>query len=250
MDTVRMKFLAFKNIVFDYTLKEDELFHKLNVLFSTEGYLKRNYKHFSLYYTCPNASIIPAPIYDKTEKALFDEFLGQSVNGQIHLEKYIQKIDAYLIFTIPEAIYNLALNQLDSPVFFHQAIPMIENAMVAAKGKAGNNRVFAQVHSDFADIIVIQDGKLLLYNSFSYKTDKDLVFYILYLFDLFQLPTQHTTLELSGFIDERAEFFILLKTYIRDITFQEFNRSFSYSYKFNELPQHHFSNLINLFRCE
>jgi len=250
MDTVRMKFIAFKSILFDKVLEGKELFQKLDVLFNTEGYLKRNYRYLSLYYVSSRASLIPGPLYDRTEKVLFDKFLGQSENEQVHLEKYIQELDAYLFFSLPETIYNMSLNQLDSPKFFHQAIPMIENALVAGKGKSGNNRVYAQIHPDFMDVIVIQDGKLLLYNSFPYKNEKDMEFYILYLYDQFQLPTQQTTLELSGLTNERSEFFILLKNYIRVIVFQEFNRSFSYSYTFNELPQHHFSNLINLFRCE
>ncbi|MCK5822249.1 MAG: DUF3822 family protein [Bacteroidales bacterium] len=250
LNTVHMKFLAFKNIVFEEKLDGDALFQKLNVLLSTEGYLKRNYKLCRVFYTYPKASLIPAPLFDKAESALYSEFMGQSENGLIQLEKYIKEIDAYLVYSIPENIHNLAMNSLDSPIFFHQAIPMIENAMIATRNTQGNNRVYAHIHPNFMDIIVIQDRKLLLYNSFPYKTEKDLVFYILYLFDLFQLPSQHTILELAGFIDERTEFFLMLKKYIKDIVFQEFNRSFNYSYKFNELPQHHFSNLINLFRCE
>lgn len=250
LDTVRMKFVAFKNILFGEILDDDELFQKLDILLNTEGYLNRNYRLLSLYFASPNATLIPAPIYDSSRKAQFEEFLGSSRENHTIIEKYIKGIDAFLIFSMPYKLHQLALNQLDTPNFFHQSIPMIENAMVAAKGLAGSNRVYAQIYPGLMDIVVIQDGKMLLYNSFVYKTVKDLVFYILYLYDQFQLPTQHTTLEIAGNTDERSELVVMLKKYIREIVFQEFNRSFSYSYTFNELEQHHFSNLINLFRCE
>ncbi len=250
LDTVRMKFIALNNILFKEQLEGEALYQKLDNLFNTEGYLNRNYKYLNLYYVSPKATLIPASLYDETKKVSIEKLLGLSSDEHIVQAKFIQSLDSYILFSIPEKIFNLVLHKLDSPTIFHQSIPMIENAIIAAKGKLGSNRVYVNIHSDFADILVINDKKLLLFNSFNYQTYKDLAYYILNIYDQFKLPVKQTSLELFGLTDEQSDLYLLLKNYIHDIVFQDFNRSFSYSFAFNEIPQHYFSNLINLFRCE
>lgn len=250
LDTVRMKFLAFKNVMFGMELEGEELYSKIANQIRTEGYLNRNFRHLSLYYSSPKASLIPAEYFNESKKESLADFLGPSSESQVLLHRYCKNLDAYLLFEIPKRIHSLTENGLDAPGYFHQSIPLIENAIHSSKGKANFNRIYAQVNPGFIDLVVVKAGKLVLYNSFHFKTEKDLAFYVLYVFDQFKLSTKQTTLEICGFTDESDEYVQLLRSYIREIVFQEFNRSFSYSLSFNELAQHHFSNLINLFRCE
>ncbi|MBT3244070.1 MAG: DUF3822 family protein [Bacteroidetes bacterium] len=248
LDTVRVKFIAFKNIWFGENLEDESLFDKLDALFLTEGYLNRNYRHLFFNFICRKATLIPAPIYVDDDKESYLDFIDSSSDSEIVLSKLIPGVDAFLVYSMPEKVYQLANHHLDDPSFFHQASPFIENAIISSKGKSSANRVFIQINSNFADLLVIEGGTLKLYNTFSFKTLKDLIFYILYIYDQFRLPTQQTPLRLSGYFT--SELLDQLGRYIRRIEYEEFNRSFTYSYTFNELEQHSYTNLINMFRCE
>lgn len=250
LDTVRGKFLVFKQIPFEEEQQGDHLYHSFEQLCNSEAYLSRNYKKLSFCYAHPKATLVPAPMYDFAEKEKYQLLFGHQNEEEALLDNYIQVIDTYLLFSIPERLINLAADKLDSPQFFHQANPLIENALINAKAKTGKNKVYANISNGFMDAVLIQEGQLKLYNSFPYKTTKDLVFYLLYLYDQFHLSNEHTSLELSGQTEEQGELHNYLQNYLKQIVFQSFNRSYSYSIGFNDLIQHHYSNLINLFRCE
>ncbi len=250
MDAVRMKFMVFKNNWFGDALKGDQFYDKIETIIAVDGYLNHNYKKISFCLANPQATLIPEPMFQVSDKDSFRPYLGEISDDDILIERFIPSLDSYILFSLPSRIYNQALNILDGPQFYHQSHPLIENALSGSKAKTGKSVVYVNIFNEFMDAVVIDDGQLKLYNSFPYKTDKDLVFYILYLYDQFKLLSENTRLEIAGLINENSELVSLLKRHIRHIQFQEFNRSFSYSYTFNELSQHHFSNLINLFRCE
>jgi len=250
LDTIRMKFLAFKHIRFTEEIPDEEMPAKIESLFNTEPYLHRNYKHFYFAYITPSATLVPTPLF-KEEDA--QEFLKFSVPVKLSdkiLHRPVSGLDAQLLYAVPEELINLTKHHISNTRFFHHAIPFIENGLIEAKGKSNTNRVLTQIHHHIIDIVVVQDGKFMLYNSFPYRTHEDLVFFVLYIFDQFALNTTETELIISGIIDKNEDFDALIRKYIRRISYQEFNRSFTYSYTFNDLPQHSFTNLINLFRCE
>jgi len=250
MDTVRMKFLAFKHNTFGEALSGSLLYEKIESILAIDGYLNQNYKKLYFSIISPKATLVPSPIFDSAKKASYNSYLQIENEDSIVLDNYISTIDSYIIYSIPSRLYNQAINILDTPQFFHQSHPMIENAVTSAKSKSGKSKVYVNINHGFMDAIVVNNGQFQLSNSFSYKTDKDQVFYILYLYDQFKLPNESTILEISGEVQEDSEMIRILRKHIRNVNFQQFNRGFSYSYTFNELIQYQFSNLINLFRCE
>ena len=189
-------------------------------------------------------------MFDPGDKEKLSSLFGHQHEPEVLMENYLRDIDSYLVFSLPERLVRIAEDNLDAPQFFHQAYPLLEHALTQAKLKTGKTKVYVAIYPGFLDAVVILDGQLKLYNSFPYKSVKDLVFYILYLYDQFQLTNEQVPVELSGELDEHGELHHYLENYIRQIHFQTFNRSFSYSLGFNDLPQHKFANLINLFGCE
>lgn len=250
LDTVRVRFIALKNIPFKEHLDGDPLLVKLESILSTDPYLSRNYKKLSLSYTSPKSTLVPSPMYDPQDKERFMKLFGHAAESEVLLENYLQQIDTYLLFSFPERLMNILSGMLDTPRFYHQAFPLLENAITNAKSKSGKFKVYLAIYPGFLDVVVIAEGQLRLHNTFAFKTPKDLVFFVLYLFDQLELSPETTPVEISGFVYEQDESYLLLSKYIRQLSFQELNRSYSYSFAFNDLIPHHYSNLINLFRCE
>lgn len=248
LDTVRGKFLLFKTVSFGEILSDDALYQRLDKLIHTEPYLSRNYKKLSACVATQKQTLVPAPMFGLTEMDRYKKLFGHENEPESLLENYLKDLDSYIVFSLPERLINLMEDRLDAPQIFHQMNPLIQSALVHAKNQ--KNLVYGCVYSQFIDVVVVQDRQLKLANSFPYRSAKDLVFYLLYVLDQFQLSGESTPLRLAGDVDDQSEVFQLLRQYIREITWQGFNRSYNYSVGFNEIVQHRYVNLIDLFGCE
>jgi len=65
---------------------------------------------------------------------------------------------------------------------------------------------------------VVQNQKLLLFNSFEYKTPEDFIYYILFTAEQLQLNPENFQLELLGTIQEEDAYYKIAFQYIRNVS--------------------------------
>ena len=68
------------------------------------------------------------------------------------------------------------------------------------------------------EISVIQNQKLLLFNSFDYQTPEDFIYYVLFTAEQLNMNPEKFLLELIGAIDTESEFFKIAYKYIRNVS--------------------------------
>jgi hypothetical protein len=78
--------------------------------------------------------------------------------------------------------------------------------------------MFVHMNENHFEIIVVQNQKLLLFNSFEYKTPEDFIYYILFTAEQLQLNPENFNLELLGNIQEDDVYYKIAYQYIRNVT--------------------------------
>jgi hypothetical protein len=76
-------------------------------------------------------------------------------------------------------------------------------------------------------------------------TPEDIAYYLIFVFEQLNLNPEEITLVLMGSVDRYSPVYDLLFRYIRNIDFAARNDSISYSYIFNEVPDHFYFSLLN-----
>ena len=248
LDTVRNKYIAFKHHHFEKskTGSPEDQFRRI---LETDNYLIKKYKSAALIYSTINASLIPNPLFeeDKLEDLFcFSNYLPD--NHTICSSKFAL-LDARVIFAVPEKILVPLRSNPNDFKLYHQSNPLIDQAFAEAGSKDGPSRVYLNATPGFIDIVLMKNGQLVLYNSFIYRSDEDLIFYLLYVYEQFSLNPGQAVLTVSGTIEKESAIIDKLSDYIKDIRFASFSRGFNYSYTFGQLKQHRYHNLINLYNC-
>jgi hypothetical protein len=80
---------------------------------------------------------------------------------------------------------------------------------------------YVHVNKKQLDITVLNQRKLLLYNSFIYETKEDFVYYVLFVLEQLDLDTKTTSVKLFGAIDEDDALFQLCYNYIQHLSILE-----------------------------
>lgn len=248
LDPVREKYIAFENINFPKDLILEDLLNYIEDYLDKHELLIHGFKATKLIWETNKNTLIPNSYFKTENLKMYFEF-NQKLDDldEIHYNE-LKYVDAYSVYIVPNQIANIFAKRFEKIQFYNQQIPFIEHSLFKHHSEA--KKVLVNVNTDFIDLCITQNGKLLLYNNFHYENEMDMIYFILYTFDQFELDTQQTELILSGLIDPKSNSYSKLKSFIDHLKFEKLPEEFSYSYTFNKIPSYNFSNLFTLHLCE
>ena len=94
--------------------------------------------------------------------------------------------------------------------------------------------------------LVIDSGKVVLYNIFSYQNPDDVVKYILTAFQKLHLDQNNTEVVVWGNIPAKSDEYAALYRYIRQLTLGTKPNFLTFSHVFDEAPDHQYVDLYSL----
>ncbi|MBU8893421.1 MAG: DUF3822 family protein [Bacteroidales bacterium] len=248
LDPVRNKFIALSHKNFEKDLFIDYLLNYVKEYIDSNELLNKPFKNTRIIWLSDKCTLIPDILFDENNLKKYFEF-NQKLDelDEIHFKK-LKYSDSYSVYTIPNLFASLFINKFGDITFYNQQIPFINTILF--KHHSETKKVFVHINEDFIDIGITENGKLIFYNNFRYKTDHDLMYFTMYIYDKLNLNTDNTELIISGNRDKKSIFYLELKDFIRHIRFDKLPEDYSYSYTFNKIPEHTFTNLFNLQLCE
>jgi hypothetical protein len=107
--------------------------------------------------------------------------------------------------------------------------------------------LFMHISASHFDIVRFQtDGQLQLMNRFVYKSDSDMLYFLLLCCEKLQLDREAVHLILSGEIEEQSAAYDLLYNYFRNVSFSKPGSELQFSKSFDEAAKYRHLELYNL----
>jgi hypothetical protein len=216
--------------------------------FGTLEKLGNNFKSVTCALAHNKFTLVPSSLFDEENKGSLLGF-NHPLEGdeKIHSDT-LKNIEAKNIFSISRDSESVIRRQFPNVHFMHNVTSFIEGLLIQNKNNKGK-KVFANIHSSYFEVIILEGRELIFSNAFKYKTPEDLAYYILFVYEQLHLNTEEIELILSGEIEKTAQEHSLLYNYIRHVKFASLPDSFKYSYKFDEIAPHRFISLFNQYLC-
>ena len=140
-----------------------------------------------------------------TDFFAFDELSAKNINN-VYIP-YVQ-------------INNVLLDQLGAFTYQHINTALVDRIL----DLSANNKeieVYAYVQKDHFELIVAQEGQLILFNSFLYNTAQDFIYYLLFVYEQLKLDAETVPLKLLSRIEKDDSLFEQAYTYIRHVEILE-----------------------------
>ena len=109
--------------------------------------------------------------------------------------------------------------------------------------------ILIQIHSNYIEVIVKQEQKLVLVNQFTITTNEDILYYVLFIIEQYQLNPLTANLTIVGNVDSTSELVTSLKKYIKNVRLALGNKTIIWA-SINGMPQHFNYTLLNRLFCE
>ncbi len=249
-DTARKKFIYLEHINTSGLNTCDELFEKLKIILKNNDYLNLEYKQVKAIVHANKSTIVPSELFNiSSAKDIFSFNHNRNPESELFYNLIVNN-DSFLISEANSKIITLLKEKFNNVKIYHQATSFIESNLSLFKNKLSVPKVFINKSKDYVDIIVLKDNKLLLHNTFNYKSLEDFVFNVMYIYEQLKLNSTEVELLISGNIDKKAEEIKLLKKYIKTVSILFPSKIHTYSYTFKQIPIQTYTNLFNLQACE
>lgn len=226
--------LFFTEYFFDDTLNSPvDLLNKVKTIFKEDANLQLEYAKVEAIHQNNLSTLVPNTYFDENN---LDAYLKHNIktlkNDFITFDDF-DKLDAKNVYVPFVNINNYLFQNFGEFEFNHHLTLLIDKLLDLPS--TDEKVMYINVSKNSFDIIIIEDKKLILSNSFSYTSKEDFIYYVLFTAEQIQLNTEEFKLYLLGEINETSEIYIIAYKYIKNISFLESKNAI---FKDLEAPNH------------
>jgi hypothetical protein len=193
-------------------------------------------------------TLIPEALFRSGDETLYFRKNFTFSPAKIIRSQPVSTAHLYTVFGIDSELEKDIEHLFQDPQVFHHSQALITDSLIhASPSNAKQIRVI--VHSDIIDILVHQNKKLHLLNSFTYQTPEDILYYTLFVCEQLEINPAESELKIGGRVQNNSALTHLLGNYFSEITVWKKPSGLSLRFNGSDVPYHEFSVLYNLTLC-
>ena len=217
---------------------------------SMHPWLRGKFAAVNILFEDARFTLLPLPLFDQNNYQSIYAFNFTNTNGEDVLYTSLPISDAVLIYGVPAGLVESFKKRYPIVSFYHSDFPLLTAFINKYRNTDSQGTVLANFRNGAMDILILNERKLQLLNSFNCKTVEDVIYFLIFAIEQMGLNPETVELHLSGIIVKDSSLHILINKYVRNVRLMQRNDDFKYCYAFERLEGHQFFNLLNLNLCE
>lgn len=249
LDREKNKFIALGHYYYKHIVSYNKILEIISQMFEENEILKLPYIHTKIIFNTKKFTFIPSAFYKpKTTKQMFEFNHTIEKNEQL-LTNYLFSNSSYVLFAIPNFIKTWINKTIPNAKIYHQSVPFIDEILLNTKTQPTQENIYINMHHSFFDVAFVKNACLKLYNSYTYKSDNDFKYFVLNIYDQLKLSPTTVPIIFSGFANKNDNKIEQIRKFVKHIGFFKKPLHFQYSFEFNSIEEHYFTNMLNLYQC-
>ncbi|GEQ86272.1 hypothetical protein ULMS_17800 [Patiriisocius marinistellae] len=210
----------FSEILHKSPISPEEALHKIKDLIDNNLNVTENITEVNLIFNNNISTVVPTPLFDETKAVEYLKFNSKILITDFIANDSLQAHDIVVVYVPYVNISNYFFETYGSFEYHHTTTLLLKHVLGSETFSADLN-VHIDVYQNIFTMIITKNGKLILCNTFDYRTPEDFIYYILFCFEQNAINPEETPLFLSGYISEEDATYKLLYNYVRTINFTD-----------------------------
>ncbi len=234
-----------------FFLKRPRLLLKhVSEVIDSEEVLSSGFKSVEILYSTRKFTLVPQAFYQRGSLDKYLWFNNVQERGFSVLKNVFPKAGCVCIFDIPQNLNEFLSVKFPKCEIKHTLFPLVEGVLKRNFAFAQRVQVHLNFFRDSFEMVVVNGSKLIYSNVFHFKTERDILYHVLFNFNQLKLSQEQTELILHGQIPQVSPVYHLFKKYVKLTSFARLDSTFQYSYTFSQLPEHYYTSLLSVYKCE
>lgn len=189
---------------------------QLDLFFDKEDMLQSGYDDVLIFHDNNLNTFVPSALFDETALGSYLQY-----NIKVFPTDYFdydsmpqQQIEN--IYVPYVTFNNYFIDKFGGFEFQHIHTALLQH-FINKSAANGNREFFVHVAEKHFEIVIIQDKKLLFFNSYEYQTAEDFIYYVLFVMEQLKMDPQQQLVQLAGKVDEHSDLFKTAYKFIRNV---------------------------------
>lgn len=210
------------------------------------GFHKKKYEQVWIDVVDEEFTLCPEVLFDvDNARAILEFNCGDSKQKPLLVDDVNPTIK--LIYTIDEELKSL-FDKLFPQHQFRHRMTLLNRLMLNAE-EFSKEDVLVSINEQSISIILKQQQQIVLANQYQIKTNEDVLYYLLFIMEQYQLNPSTVKISLVGNLDATSELISLIKKYIKHWRLAIGHKAINWD-ALKGMPQHYNFTLINRLFCE
>jgi hypothetical protein len=248
LDKDKNKYLQLRSYHFAHNNEIEEVIPYLNNILERESVFTNKFRNVTIVVDTALYTLVPDTLYESFRREDYLSFNHEIPKGDIIDGYSLRTRGMVVLFSYPANLRQIITRKFPSARIIPSVAGLVESAFTLFKNKEGRS-ILVNIRQQSFDVLVMEPNRLTLLNTFPYKSSEDFLYYLLFTCEQLGLNTESMQLNVAGEIEKRSGLMKLMEKYIRNISYVKRPASFEYSYKFKDLPEHYFFNILSQQLC-
>lgn len=211
-DLLTNKIITHNEVVFT---KDSIIEESLWKTFLDNVILTNNYDEIVVIHENNLNAFVPNSLFDKKYMGSYLQYNLKVFATDFFTADFLKNSEMHNVYVPYVNINNFLLDQFNS-FNYKNSNTVLVSKILEISNLSFEKQVFINFQLNSFQIIITRADKLILFNSFEYKTPEDFIYYILFTFEQLQLNPETTSLQLLGELTETSAYFKIAYKYIRN----------------------------------
>lgn len=186
--------------------------------FNSNSLLKQPYNSFYATHSNKLTSFVPKPFFNSEQLGNYLQYNVKLLNNDFIAYDELESTEMVNVYIPFVHLNNFLFDKFGSFEYKHSSSVLVELLLKKNKNNT-DTKFFVHVEDDIFQIIILKEAKLFFFNSFSFKSKEDFIYYILFTAEQSQLNPEKFELIFLGDIEEKSELYDIAFKYVRNISF-------------------------------
>lgn len=225
----------------------DAVIAKVKKIMVEDILLNLKYKKVYLIPCNKEKIVLPAHAFNKNTLPDMYRLCLQPHKNDTLIYRKIRVMESYIVEALPRSFVTFLTARYQAICIVNSAYPFIIQSLSSILFNA--NHVFIDIHDQYFDLLLTRNNEVLLFNSFSYGSVNDLIYYTLNCLQQCNISKENLQTTVSGNLVNDPMLVETLSKFIPNISVLNY-APLSQLVKNNELNNSSFIHLLNIHKCE
>ncbi len=247
LNTIANEIIALRHFQFEEVTNPLQLEKEINAIFEKEtALLNQSFETVTVSHINSLSTFVPKPLFSDKNLADYLKYNNKILPIDYMTFDVITNNDMVNVYIPYVNINNLFFEKYGAFHYKHFATILLENIFQLSTSDE-EPTVYVHVQKTHFEIVVIQQKKLLFYNSFEYTSSEDFIYYLLFTIEQLKLNTNTLQLYFLGAIDKSDVLYTVAYTYVRHVDLLDKQYDFSFDTAIEKPKSHHNFTLLTNF---
>lgn len=208
----------YNEVFFEFFEKARTIEENLIDFFATHENLNQKFQEVKVLHYNMLYELVPDEMFDRNYLASYLQYSSKVYEHDFLEHDNISDLKLNNVFIPNIRVNNFLLEQFGTFNYSH-GLSILVKKCYNIHELNNNNKCFLNINEHQIDIIIFEENKLQICNSFEVQTPTDILYYVLFTFEQLKINPLESTILLLGNINEFDPNFKLLKEYIKSVEF-------------------------------